>query len=353
MTHLVAFDSGHLLERGTDVALYDYAHFNEELLGNRSLILCPAQADRRALDRFAERFSVCLYRSRRDLELLLRDVDLYYVQDHGDIPPGGRPTPPHGRLAVHCVFEANQPHGSVYAAISDWVAAHHATGEVPVVPYIVRVPDVDGDLRSELAIPGDATVLGRHGGFDTFDVPFAHAVVRQLVEERDDLWFLFLNTRPFADHPRILHLPLCTEPERKVAFINSCDAMLHARAEGETFGLAVAEFSARNKPVLTWLESPDRAHIEVLGTKGLYYRDAAGLVRILRALRPVTGDFDAFSRRFAPEVVMPIFAEVFLGVRRTPTVSVPARARHAFAPTTGAGTSIAEKRVETALPSRE
>jgi hypothetical protein len=311
MSQLVAFDSGHLLERGTDVALYDYARCNEELLGNRSLILCPAQADRRALQRFCERFSVCLYRSRRDLEWLLRGVDLYYVQDHGDEPPGGRARPPHGRLAVHCVFEARQPHGDVYAAISDWVAEHRGAPGTPVVPYMVQVPDLDGDLRDELGVPRDATVLGRHGGFETFDIPFVHAAVRAAALERGDLWFLFLNTRRFADHPRIVHLPACIEPERKVAFVNSCDAMLHARAEGETFGLAVAEFSARNKPVITWLGSPDRAHIEVLGTKGLYYRDAGSLLRILRAFRPVQGDFDAFSRRFAPAVVMQSFARVF------------------------------------------
>ena len=36
----------------------------------------------------------------------------------------------------------------------------------------------------------------------------------------------------------------------KVKFINTCDAMIHARAMGETFGLAVAEFSKKNKPVI-------------------------------------------------------------------------------------------------------
>src|SRR5436190_6121403 len=121
---LVAFDAGHLLERGTDVALYDYAHHNETLLGNRSLILCPARASVLALDKFRQRFSVCLYRDRQDLEWLLRDVDLYYVQDHGKRPAVPLPRPPHGRTAVHCVFEANEPHGCVYAAISSWVAEH-------------------------------------------------------------------------------------------------------------------------------------------------------------------------------------------------------------------------------------
>ena len=59
--YTIAFDSGHLLERGTDVALYDYAHFNETLLQNRSLILCPAAAEISCIDKFRSRFSVLLY----------------------------------------------------------------------------------------------------------------------------------------------------------------------------------------------------------------------------------------------------------------------------------------------------
>ena len=38
---------------------------------------------------------------------------------------------------------------------------------------------------------------------------------------------------------------------KKVEFISSCDAMIHARQMGETFGAAVSEFSIKNKPVIT------------------------------------------------------------------------------------------------------
>jgi hypothetical protein len=313
----VGFDAGHLLERGTDVALFDYAEGTEEVLGHRSLILCPAQADVSALDKFRRRFSVCLYRDRAALEHLLANVDVYYVQDHGARPPHGRARPAHGRTVVHCVFEAREPHGDVYAAISSCVAEQHGVpGEkpCPVVPYIVRQPPPDtGDLRGQLGIPAAATVLGRHGGFDTFDIPFVKQEVVRALATREDLWFVFLNTRPFAPpHPRLVHLPATVDLGAKARFVRTCDAMLHARAEGETFGLAVAEFSVCHKPVLTWLGSRDMFHAEVLGTKGIYYRGADDLRRILGLFRPVTGDFDAYSRRFAPAVVMRQFAEVFL-----------------------------------------
>jgi hypothetical protein len=38
MVKIAFWDNG-LGERGTTVALYDYAHFNEVLLGNKSIIL--------------------------------------------------------------------------------------------------------------------------------------------------------------------------------------------------------------------------------------------------------------------------------------------------------------------------
>lgn len=319
MAKLVAFDSGHLMERGTDVALYDYAAGNEEILGNRSLILAPARSNLCALDRFRHRFTVCLYRSRQDLEALLRDVDLYYVLAHGARPAADPPRPAHGRVGVHCVFEARQPYGDVYAAVSSWVAEHRGVPGVPVVPHIVNVHPFQGDLRASLGIPAQAMVFGRHGGRETFDLPFVHEAVRQAVAARDDLWFLFLNTDRFAEHPRIVHLPAVVDLDQKAAFVNTCDAMLHARAAGETFGLAIAEFAVRNKPVVTWSEGFDRAHHEILGRRGIYYRDADSLRRVLRLMRPVQGDFDAYSGRFSAQRVMRQFEAVFLGAATTPT----------------------------------
>lgn len=312
----VAFDAGHLLERGTDVALYDYAVGNEVELGNHSRILCPAQADLTALDKFRARFSVALYRDRRDLERFLADVDVYYRIDHGQRPAEPLPRPPHGRTVVHCVFTAHEPHGDVYAAVSSWVATHRGVpggAPCPVVPHIVQLPPVDGDLRRTLGIPDGATVLGRHGGPGTFDLPFVHQEVVHAVQQRDDLWFVFLNTRPFAaPHPRILHLDKTTDLAAKRRFVQTCDAMLHGRSDGETFGLAIAEFAVCNKPVVTWLGGTDRYHHGVLGRKGIYYRDADDLRRILRLFRPVQGDFDVYSARFSPEVVMRQFDAVFL-----------------------------------------
>ena len=97
-------------------------------------------------------------------------------------------------------------------------------------------------------------------------------------------------------------------------FINTCDAMLHARKQGESFGLAVGGFSVRNRPVITFEGSKDRAHIEQLGDKGIYYRSKRELIRVLDRFEPdPTRNWDAYSRDLSPDPVMERFAKVFLG----------------------------------------
>mmetsp|Transcript_20760 Transcript_20760/g.47858 ORF Transcript_20760/g.47858 Transcript_20760/m.47858 type:complete len:107 (-) Transcript_20760:267-587(-) len=98
--------------------------------------------------------------------------------------------------------------------------------------------------------------------------------------------------------------------------------MLHARLSGETFGLAVGEFAAHGKPVITSSEHTDRgrarAHLDNLGTRGLYYRDKASLLQLLlgfnrteAAIRGRRGDWRAYAE-FAPPLVMRQFSQVFL-----------------------------------------
>ena len=45
----IAFHSNQLCIRGTEVALFDYAHYNETILGNKSYIISDANKDLQAL----------------------------------------------------------------------------------------------------------------------------------------------------------------------------------------------------------------------------------------------------------------------------------------------------------------
>jgi hypothetical protein len=315
----VAFHINHLDLRGTGVAVYLYAHHNEAILGNESVIVCPSRSaqplyqDERSEEHFERRFPVHRYEDFQEVDKLLErlGVDVFYT-----IKSGQRDEilSKACRTGVHAVFQHYEPHGDVYAYVSEWLARTMGDGDNPWVPHIVDLPDIAEDMREALSIPRDAIVFGRHGGSDTFDIDFAHKAVRKTAQRRPHLYFVFLNTEPFCDPlPNVIHLPGTADPVEKVRFINTCDAMLHARTQGETFGCAIAEFSARNKPIITFRGGPDQAHLELLGDKGIYYESRRELMRVLRDFEPSPHeDWDVYSKPFGPDSVMERFKQVFL-----------------------------------------
>lgn len=316
----LAFFVRHFGERGTEVAIYDYADCNETILGNKSIIIgfTPEAYARHGLvcmpevlEKFCRRFPVYLVNSFAEVDPLLRRerVDVYYTLTHGS-----RETAPFGDVtactyAVHCVFETRQPHGSVYCAISQQLNERFNT-RIPVVPHMVRIGATKETLRSTLGIPEAALVFGRHGGYDTFDISFAKEAVTEFARENPSVYFLFLNTRPFCDIPTVRFLPRTVDLEEKQRFINACDAYLHARSDGETFGLAVAEFAISEKPVFACTQCADDAHLRILQDKVYRYTTKEDLLNLLRSFR--RGEMDMSSngyKQFTPERVMDAFRQ--------------------------------------------
>ena len=316
----VAFHVNEILERGTGVAVYDYAHYNEAILGNRSILVTrgPEHCQPEALQRCRARFEVVHYGAGDRLEedaLAPRGVDVLVAIKSGErdgVLTRGI------RCAVQAVFQRNEPHGHVYAYNSEWLARRMQGAAGRFVPHIVHPPADSADLRSQLGIPRDAIVFGRHGGPTTFDLTWVPPVVTTVARRRRDLHFVFLNTtfpRPrFRALSKNVHfLPATVDPAARSRFINTCDAMIHARQGGESFGLACAEFSAHGKPVITWSGGVDRAHHEILGASALLYEDGAQLEELLMRFEPdPSRRWDVVTGRYSPERVMQRFREVVL-----------------------------------------
>jgi hypothetical protein len=323
----IAFHVNQLDQRGSSVLARDYAWNNQALLGNESLIVSSRPLSNCPLDAF-KGVPVLLYEDVAELPALLgrERIDFLYLcksgADDGLLPKACR-------TGVHAVFTMDQPQGDVYAGVSEYLARKY--GRRFFVPHIVDMPPTNEELRTRLGIPREAFVVGRHGGFEQFNIPFVHEAVKRVLDERKDLFFLFLNTRPFIEHERVRYLPFSADLAFKRAFINSCDAMLHARADGETFGLSVGEFSAMNRPVITYDTQEtwyDRCHLDLLGDKALAYRNPQDLHRILLSIDHAfvkARDWDCYSRRFSPEAVMRVFDSVFL--KGEPNIAEPAPTR--------------------------
>lgn len=305
----IGFLSNQLDNRGTGDALYKYAHYNEELLGNTSSIFTyfgnPA-TDKEAQDRFIKRFGGVYNVSDGNFN----DIDaLYHIKsgyDDGFRPPNNIP------YLVHAVFD-NQPHGTVYATISPWMGERF---NLPYVPHIVELFDTSNNFRERWDIPEDHVVFGRYGGLDTFDIPFVWRIIDNVLRTYPNTHFIFMNTNEpdlpwVTEHPRIKFLPGTVDPYTKRVFINTCDAMLHARSRGETFGLSVGEFAVAGKPVITFSESPEKAHLQELGPFALTYKDNETLFTQLSKV--IQGPMVSWGYgNYTPYNVMRKFDEVFL-----------------------------------------
>ena len=316
----VSFHTEHLGLRGVEVSVYDYAKYNEEILNNTSIIFSQKNGDLKAYDKFSNRFEVVLYEDFKDLQFEIdkRNIEVAYFQKAGKYD---------GKIlkncknVVHSVFQLCEPHGDVYGYISEWLTNKMTNGKYPFVPYIVDILNYDNNLdyREVLNIPKDAMVYAYYGGNDSFSIPFAKKAVYDIAKSNKNIYFLFMNVDVFCEElENILHIEGTHNFDKKISFINTCDACIHARNGGESFGLTVAEFSVKNKPVITstygTLFFNDLAHTDMLKDKAIIYNDYSTLINILTNLSKydiMNKNWNAYTE-YTPSKVMSQFKQKFL-----------------------------------------
>lgn len=321
IAYLPASDNG-LSYRGTENALLDYMEYAQILLGHSSILCLESNArnDPNVLEKFKSKFKIVKFINSDDLEeqLLKLNVDALYSIRANPIKGLILKQIP---MLIHAVYDMN-PRGTelVCAGVSESVASV-GENKNSFVPHIVSVNSIDADYRTYLNIPDTAIVFGRHGGADTFDIPWVRDVILKLLSERDDIYFLFI-TRPYmfqnVSHPRLICFEPFFDSKIKRKFINTCSAMIHAQTLGETFGLSIAEFSMSNKPVITWNGGKVQEHLRILGDKCLKYNNANDLYKLLSEFNPSnysSRDWKAYHE-YIPEIVMRQFDSVFLNPLR-------------------------------------
>jgi glycosyltransferase involved in cell wall biosynthesis len=314
----IGFHSNHLGIRGSEVALFDYAHFNEKLLNNESVIIYNFNNNinnNEVVDKFTKKFPVCGYENINEINYICdkEKLDAVYFIKSGKND---------GKLSnkknlIHVVFQEYEPHGEVYVYVSEWLCNKISLAnnkKLQWVPHIVTLPCLNYNYRKEWGISKDALVIGRYGGFDQFNIEFAHRAVVKYVNKNTNCYFVFVNTRQFCNHPRILFLNGIIEMQKKSNFISSCDAMIHARSDGESFGLAICEFLYNNKPVLAYNGGNDQHHIDILSGTNLLYNSEQELLTKFEMLESgiFKKDYKYLVEKFSPEHVMKIFNSVFL-----------------------------------------
>lgn len=310
----IAFHSNQLGIRGTEVALYDYAFYNEEILKNKSYIISDSNADLTTLKKFKNKFEVFLYNEFKDCLNFVKSKNINYVyyikagDNDGKIIPGVM-------NLNHVVFQHKDIHGDKYVYVSKWLSDKmNMPGQY--VPHIVKLPNPQTNYRKTLNIPDTNIVLGRYGGLNDFDLSFVHQAIYKVLQTRNDLTFLFMNTAQFGPtHPNIVFVNGTSDLQNKSNFVETCDYMIHGRNHGESFGLAICEFLHGGKPVISWKDGLDKNHIELLGETGIWYTNREDLINILLNLKKQQISAETCKmlvEPFSPENVMQQFKLIFL-----------------------------------------
>lgn len=317
----ILFHENELNYRGTSMALYDYADFNEKYLGNESVIMYNKNLETNhplGVEKFSKRFEVIGYDQFEEVDRYIskNSVDLFYAIKNGN--PDIVDTK-ECKSCIHNIFKFYHPHGDVYSYVSEWLSNEMTGGKSPFVPHMVNFEkEISEDLKSELNIPKKSKVFGYYGGAQSFNIAFAQKVVEEVASKYKDIYFLFMGVDSFikerwwkSSKPNIIFLPPSSDVILKQKFINTCDALLHARERGETFGITVAEFVLKGKPVITFAHSPEKAHMMQMGDQAYYYGNRKELKNIL-----LDADLSLSARKlyekFLPHPVMDQFREVFI-----------------------------------------
>lgn len=289
----IAFLTNKLTLRGSEVNLFNYADANERLLNNESVIITrslelalkvsPIDVHPDAYKMFESRFKVFYYTHPQDIEEYIRQnkIDAIFIEKYG-VPDELNITS--CKSIIHAIFDTKHPHGTHYTSISDTLNRENGTPDVPVLPNIVKVHPTTDDLRNNLQIPTDAIVFGSYGGADQFNIPYIIQAVKDVSAKHPNIYFLFMNFKRFCpDSANVIFMQGTADVEFKRKFINTCNAMLYGRKQGESFGIACGEFSICNKPIIasTSVVTENRHHLETLKECAVTHNSYDELVEIL------------------------------------------------------------------------
>jgi hypothetical protein len=317
--------------QGTTRALIDYAYYNEKFLNNSSYLAFGKKQNNEpwntlyyknilnnTFDSLKKNFNLLYYSDYSELEnyIIKEKFDgMYHIKSGEPIGFNSNNT----KNLIHAVFpqRVENIHGEKYAYVSKWLSDNYGYSKIPYVPHMVNAPKIDADssnirIRQKYNIPLDAFVFGRIGGYSDFNLPFVYEAIKKALEFRKNLYFVFICTKPFISHKRVIFIDPIYDIKEKYSHIAACDAMIHARHHGETFGLAIAEFCSLNKPILTWKHGVGQGYVEILKNDAIYYENENDLFGILKNFEvDKNKDYNSY-KDFSPQNVMTKFQTVFL-----------------------------------------
>lgn len=278
--------TGGMVLRGSVIAVYNHACVYQERWGGRVLIVYQSgdAFDPLAYKFVANRFQVKSYRTLIELQQICSEFDLLYIIKYGTIDQNIVNHPP---MLVHCVFDMSQPHGKYYLGVSQTLSAKFGLPDRFIEhprPTLFRRIRMPGPVS--FGFQDTDVVIGRHGGLDTWNLPFAMACISQIVRTRSNIKFLLMNTPQWDDHPSIVHLPPIADDVLKYRILSQCKYFILAERHGHTFGYAVLEALMYGMIVIYYRGDDvwNSAHYRYLDNMHRAFREYQDLHNILYSL---------------------------------------------------------------------
>ena len=266
--------------RGISNSVFLFAKNNEKILKNKSIIFYWSRSidnEKEVIKKFKKNFKLYKVKDFVELDNLSKKLklDYCYFQRSGHEEFLLKNT----KNIVHAVFpEKSKYHGDNYAYVSNWLSKNCSNKKFSYVPLPVKLLKNNQDLRKKLRIPKNAKVFGYHGGPTSFDLNFVKDVVKKISSRKNNIYFCFMNINKFFSHKKVFFLKGTFSENQKVKFINTCDAMLHARSLGESFGISCAEFVIKKKPIFTYKFCRHRSHFEICKENIITYHSFNDLI---------------------------------------------------------------------------
>lgn len=320
------FHVDQLSERGTSTAIFEYAKLSKSM-NIEVLIAFPSDSDQTGRGIFEDEFELKPYRNFNNLKRDAKNFDFAYFLKYGN--NDGKIIPGSLNL-VQAVFPVYKPHGTKYFYVSKWLSefmrSKHKNSmysklaklrgtvnskKFDYLPHCVDMPYSSFNPRESFGIPEDAVVGIRYGGFTTFDIPWIKKWIKFELENNNNFWFIAMNTEKFFAHERLLYLPTNMNKQDKANLIEAADFFLHARTQGETFGMSIVESLQVKTPVFAWRGGEDQNHLSLIKKQFLYDKDS-DLSKLLIKKKSCYNYPEIFqiSEDFRPKNIKPKFQKL-------------------------------------------
>jgi hypothetical protein len=297
--------------RGTETATFNYAYYNEKILGNKSIIISPQKIrqdrfNKDVLDKFVKQFGdIRFISSSQDIDPVMEKEKstVFFVLKSGE-DDGVYSKKFHN--IIQCTFDMENKPKNIKC---EYVGVSKSVSRGKVLPHIIDLPYLkpESNYRSFLKIPESAIVVGRHGGSDSFNLQF----VERAISRVNDIYFLFAGEKPkifIREQKNVIFIKPFVDDYIKVKFIQTCDYMIHAFNIGESFGISVLEFNLLGKKVITYGNRQVRYtnHLDELDDK-ILYNNEDDLIKIFSSLKRYKSIRNDKDNKFSPQKVMDIF----------------------------------------------